>query len=181
VLLSVLGAVACAPPPCACPAHGGTHQLTPPSEEAPTPVPVAAPCSKPEEPALASAGHGEVVRSKSPVAKSEEELIARYEGKKALRVLKGKATYYGDSLAGNKTASGDRYDPRAFTAAHKTLPFNTVVRVVREDTQRYVYVRINDRGPFGNAQRIIDLSKIAADRLGMLRAGVVRVRVEVLD
>jgi rare lipoprotein A len=96
-------------------------------------------------------------------------------------VLEGKATYYGDSLAGNKTASGEVYDPRAFTAAHRTLPFGTVVRVVRLDTQRYVYVRITDRGPFGNRQRIIDLSKIAAERLGMLRAGVVKVRVEVLE
>jgi rare lipoprotein A len=108
-------------------------------------------------------------------------LLAQYEGQAPKRVLQGKATYYGDSLAGNKTANGDVYDPRGFTAAHRTLPFNTIVRVVRLDTQRYVYVRINDRGPFGNAQRIIDVSKIAAERLGMLRAGVVRVRVEVLE
>jgi rare lipoprotein A len=114
-------------------------------------------------------------------AKTEAELLARYEGRAPKRVLEGKATYYGDSLAGNKTASGEVYDPRAFTAAHRTLPFGTVVRVVRLDTQRYVYVRITDRGPFGNRQRIIDLSKIAAERLGMLRAGVVKVRVEVLE
>lgn len=108
-------------------------------------------------------------------------MLARYEGRPATSVLRGKATYYGDSLAGNHTANGDIYDPRAFTAAHRTLPFNTVVRVVRTDTNRYVYVRINDRGPFSKRERIIDLSKIAAERLGMIRAGVVPVRVEVLE
>jgi len=111
----------------------------------------------------------------------ESQLLARYEGAAAKRVLKGKATYYGDSLAGNHTANGDIYDPQKFTAAHRTLPFGTVVRVVRLDTNRYVYVRINDRGPFSRKNRIIDLSRIAAERLGMIRAGVVDVRVEVLD
>jgi rare lipoprotein A len=95
-------------------------------------------------------------------------------------VLHGKATYYANSLAGNKTASGQVYDPELFTAAHRKLPFGTIVRVVRTDTQRYVYARVNDRGPFGNSQRIIDLSYAAAERLDMLRAGVVPVRVEIL-
>jgi rare lipoprotein A len=107
-------------------------------------------------------------------------LLASYEGIAPTRVLQGKATYYGDSLAGNHTANGDIYDPKQFTAAHKTLPFGTVVRVLRVDTNRYVYVRINDRGPFGKKDRIIDLSRVAAERLGMIRAGVVPVKVEVL-
>lgn len=110
----------------------------------------------------------------------EAELLARYEGQRAVKTLKGKASYYSDKLAGNRTASGERYDPGRFTGAHRTLPFGTVVRVVRLDTQRYVYVRITDRGPFGGRGRIIDLSRIAAERLGMLRAGVIDVRVEVL-
>lgn len=96
-------------------------------------------------------------------------------------MLQGKATYYSNSLSGRKTASGEVYDPKAFTAAHRTLPFGSVVRVIRTDTNRHVYVRVNDRGPFGKRDRIIDLSYVAAERLGMLRAGVVPVRVELLD
>ena len=61
---------------------------------------------------------------------------------------RGKATYYANSLAGRRTASGERYDPRALTAAHKTLAFGTMVKVVRVDDGREVIVRINDRGPF---------------------------------
>ncbi|MEN9577076.1 MAG: hypothetical protein RJA70_85 [Pseudomonadota bacterium] len=111
---------------------------------------------------------------------NEQELPAAYDGVSPVDVLHGKATYYANSLAGNKTASGQVYDPELFTAAHRKLPFGTIVRVVRTDTQRYVYARVNDRGPFGNSQRIIDLSYAAAERLDMLRAGVVPVRVEIL-
>ena len=94
--------------------------------------------------------------------------------------LDGEATYYSDKIAGRKTASGERYDPAALTAAHRSLPFGTRVRVVRVDTGNSVLVRITDRGPFGKPSRIIDLSKAAARQLDMLRAGVIRVRVEVL-
>ena len=96
------------------------------------------------------------------------------------RVLAGRATYYSDALAGNRTANGERYDPRAMTAAHRTLKFGTQVRVTRRDTGSSVVVRINDRGPFGDRRRIIDLSRAAAQELGMMRAGVVDVSVEVL-
>jgi rare lipoprotein A len=98
---------------------------------------------------------------------------------RALAVFQGQASYYGDSLAGNKTASGERYNPRAFTAAHKTLAFGTVVRVVRPDTGASVTVRITDRGPFV-ARRVLDLSRAAAERLRMIRSGVVEVRAEVV-
>lgn len=97
------------------------------------------------------------------------------------RVLLGKATYYADSLAGNKTASGVRYDPRAYTAAHRTLPFGTVVRVRRVDNGASVTVKITDRGPFAGRERIIDLSRAAAESLGMIREGVVDVQVEVIE
>jgi rare lipoprotein A len=95
------------------------------------------------------------------------------------------ATYYANRFAGRKTASGERYDPGEMTAAHRTLPLGTVVRVTRIDTagrpiSAPIVVRINDRGPYA-AGRIIDLSMAAARRLDMLRAGVVRVRVEVLS
>lgn len=96
-----------------------------------------------------------------------------------LAVFRGQASYYGDSLAGNKTASGERYDPRAFTAAHRTLAFGTLVRVVRPDTGASVTVRITDRGPFVS-RRVLDLSRAAAERLRMIRSGVVEVRAEVV-
>ncbi len=87
--------------------------------------------------------------------------------------LAGKASYYADSLAGRSTASGEPYDPRAFTAAHRTLPFGTWVEVRRADG-RSALVRVNDRGPFAKG-RVIDLSRAAAEALGMVRAGVVEV------
>jgi rare lipoprotein A len=93
----------------------------------------------------------------------------------------GKASYYADSLAGNATASGEPYDPRALTAAHPTLPFGTVVDVVRRDDGRRVRVRINDRGPFGGRGRIIDVSRAAAEQLDMIRAGVIDVSVIVVE
>jgi rare lipoprotein A len=92
----------------------------------------------------------------------------------------GMATWYGDALAGHKTASGERFDPRAMTAAHRTLPIGTWVEVTRVDTGKRVRVRINDRGPFGKSDRVIDLSKAAAKRIDMLRAGVVRVELRVV-
>jgi rare lipoprotein A len=90
---------------------------------------------------------------------------------------RGKATYYANSLAGRRTASGERYNPREFTAAHKTLAFGTMVKVIRVDDGREVVVRINDRGPFAGDDRVIDLSRAAAERIGMIRDGVVSVRV----
>ena len=110
----------------------------------------------------------------------ESSLYSAYDKAPALETQVGTAAYYSDKLAGRKTANGQPYDPRAFTAAHRKLPFDTVVRVVRLDDGRHVYVRITDRGPFGERKRIVDLSKIAAERLDMLRSGVVDVRLEVV-
>jgi rare lipoprotein A len=93
----------------------------------------------------------------------------------------GYASYYSDSLAGETTANGESYDPSELTAAHRTLPFGTHVRVRRVDTGREVSVRINDRGPFAGRSRVIDLSRAAATALQMLRAGVVEVELEVLS
>ncbi len=94
----------------------------------------------------------------------------------------GVATYYSSSLAGHRTASGDRYDPAQLTAAHRTWPFGTRVRVIRLGTGplRSVVVRVNDRGPFGGG-RIIDLSLAAARQLDMLGPGKIRVRLEVVQ
>jgi rare lipoprotein A len=107
-------------------------------------------------------------------------LRGRYANATVLQVQRGKATYYGDALAGRSTASGEPYDPRAFTAAHRKLPFGSVVRVTVEATGATVYVRINDRGPFAGRGRIIDVSRAAAEQLRLIRPGVLDVRLEVL-
>ncbi len=91
----------------------------------------------------------------------------------------GLASWYGDDFHGDKTASGEIYNMYAFTAAHKVLPLGTKVRVVNLDNGRSVNLRINDRGPFVRG-RIIDVSRVAAEKLEMLNTGTARVRVETL-
>ena len=95
-------------------------------------------------------------------------------------VQRGLATWYGDEQHGGPTASGERFDKRKLTAAHRTLRMGTRVRVTNTKNGRSVDVRINDRGPYGNSRRIIDVSEAAARRLDMIDAGVVPVTVEVL-
>jgi rare lipoprotein A len=92
----------------------------------------------------------------------------------------GLATWYGDKFAGRKTSSGERFDPTAMTAAHRKLKLGTWVEVRRVDTGTSVRVRINDRGPWGDDRRIIDLSRAAADKLGIVRDGVAKVEVRVV-
>jgi len=87
-----------------------------------------------------------------------------------LDIATGVASYYADRFAGKPTASGEAYDPEAFTAAHRTLPFGTRVRVTDMASGRNVVVRINDRGPWGG-ERIIDISRAAARKLGLIRRG----------
>lgn len=98
----------------------------------------------------------------------------------ARRVEIGLASWYGADFHGRQTASGEPFDMYAFTAAHRSHPFGTRVRVTDLASGRQVVVRINDRGPFARG-RIIDLSRAAALALGMLEAGTRRVRVEVVD
>jgi len=93
---------------------------------------------------------------------------------------KGMASYYGREAHGEPTASGEKFNMNALTAAHKTLPFDTKVRVTNLANNKSVVVRINDRGPFV-AGRIIDLSYAAAKRIGMLAAGVTEVEIVVVD
>ncbi|OYU30100.1 MAG: septal ring lytic transglycosylase RlpA family lipoprotein [Comamonadaceae bacterium PBBC2] len=96
-------------------------------------------------------------------------------------LAQGWATWYGGKRwHGRRTASGERFDRQALTAAHLTLPMGTRVRVVNLSNGREVWVRINDRGPKGG-QFIIDLSEAAAERLGMRRAGRARVALHVGD
>jgi rare lipoprotein A len=92
----------------------------------------------------------------------------------------GLASWYGSDFHHKTTASGERYDMHDMTAAHRSLPLDTLVRVTNLSNHRSVVVRINDRGPFAHG-RVIDLSRSAAERLGMTKAGVAPVRIDVFD
>ena len=94
--------------------------------------------------------------------------------------VEGKATWYGDRHHGRLTANGETFDMHAFTAAHRTLPFNTIVRVLDHETRRSVVVRINDRGP-RRESLVIDLSKAAAAELDMVTRGKANVSLDVLS
>ena len=92
----------------------------------------------------------------------------------------GVASWYGDFFHGRRTSSGDVYDMYQMTAAHTTLPLPTYVKVTNIENGRTVVLRVNDRGPFVNG-RIIDLSYVAARKLGMVQKGTAHVEVEALD
>lgn len=92
----------------------------------------------------------------------------------------GEASYYGHELAGNRTASGERFNPKALTAAHRTLPLGSKLRVTNKSNGKSVIVRINDRGPFVK-HRLIDLSLAAAHQINMVRAGKAMVQLELLS
>ena len=94
--------------------------------------------------------------------------------------IRGKASWYGTTAHGKQTANGEVFDKHALTAAHKTLPFGTVLRVYNLRNKRHILVRVNDRGPFVQG-RIVDVSRRAAELLKMMRAGVTSVAIEVVS
>lgn len=96
------------------------------------------------------------------------------------KVQYGNASYYGKQFHGKQTASGEIFDMYKMTCAHKTLPFNTRVKVTNLSNKKTVIVRVNDRGPFV-AGRIIDLSYAAAKKIDLILLGVTRVKIEVLQ
>jgi rare lipoprotein A len=98
----------------------------------------------------------------------------------AADVREGEASYYANSLNGNKTASGEPYNKNAFSAAHRSLPFGTKVKVTYLKSGQSVEVVINDRGPYAK-DRIIDLSGAAAKKIGLTDAGHGKVRLEVME
>ncbi|MBL0769401.1 septal ring lytic transglycosylase RlpA family protein [Sphingopyxis sp. XHP0097] len=118
----------------------------------------------------ASAGAQEVEIADNPIAEIVQE--TEIDG--------GMASYYGNELAGNRTANGERFDPSQLTAAHRTLPFGSMVRVTNMSTGDSVVVRINDRGPFAHG-RVIDISHAAAREIGMHRSGTARVALALID
>jgi rare lipoprotein A len=93
---------------------------------------------------------------------------------------RGSASYYAAKFHGRRTASGEAFDNRAMTAAHRTLPFGTMVRVTNPSTGKSVVVRINDRGPFTRG-RMIDVSRAAAEQLGLIAPGHATVELALID
>jgi len=99
---------------------------------------------------------------------------------KILLTLEGVASYYADEYHGRQTSNGEVYDMNDLTAAHRTFPFGTQVRVTNLENQKSVVVRVNDRGPFKEG-RIIDLSLAAAKELDLIKMGTAKVKLEVLE
>ena len=115
-----------------------------------------------------------------PAALAQEAAALGPAAAQMLGHEQGKISYYATRFAGRPTASGELFDPEAMTMAHPHLPFGTLVRVTTLRTGRSVVLTVNDRGPFHGA-RIADVSPAAARLLGMIRKGLVRARLEVLD
>lgn len=133
---------------------------------------------------LAGDARGRAPQDETPVvgrAASQQVFVpADHRAPAAERAIRGgEASYYHDSLAGNPTASGTPYRPGALTAAHRTLPLGSKVRVTDVDTGRSVVVEVNDRGPFAK-HRVIDLSRAAAQQIGLIQRGHTKVQLEVI-
>lgn len=94
------------------------------------------------------------------------------------KTVEGAASYYGKRFHGRRTANGERFNMNALTAAHRSLPFGTKVKVTNKQNGKSVVVRINDRGPFIKGRQI-DLSRGAAAKIGMLDAGVAKVQLDI--
>ena len=146
----------------------------PSSPHLPPQLPGSAPSSTPVRPAskgLAKPEPSGRLADPAPVPGIAADDENRLAGEAAKELERGKASWYSLRFQGRRTASGERYDQRALTAAHKTLPFGTLVRVRSLLTGREIEVRVNDRGPFVRG-RVIDLSHAAAEALGLLGLGV---------
>jgi rare lipoprotein A len=108
-------------------------------------------------------------------------LVARSnEPVKPIKTWVGNASWYGDDFDGRKTANGEEFDSEALTAAHPTLPFGSIVRVVNPRNHKFEVVRINDRGPYQEG-REIDVSYRVARKIGLTRTGVSKVRLELMQ
>ncbi len=130
-------------------------------------------------PGLAQIDHATVLAVEALADPVEAPAVAAPLPAVESAIGEGEASYYGNELAGNRTASGERFNPRDLTAAHRTLPLGTKLRVTNQANGKSVIVRINDRGPFVKS-RLIDLSLGAAREIGMVRTGTARVTVEIL-
>ena len=125
-----------------------------------------------------SPGAGPGLALARPSLPSEQATL--YPGRLPSFLQVGTASWYGDRFRRRPTASGELFDPKDITAAHRTLPLGTIARVTNLGNGRTILVRINDRGPYAGS-RVIDLSRSAASQLGMKQDGIARVRVEVFE
>jgi len=116
----------------------------------------------------------------SQQSRPEAGSTAENGGGRILLTLTGITSYYAEDFNGKQTSSGEVYDMNSRTAAHRTFPFGTKVRVVNTDNNKSVIVRINDRGPFHEG-RILDLSYGAAKEIDLIRLGTAHIRLEVLE
>ena len=124
----------------------------------------------------------EIVPLGKGMASVEAEPVAAYEplpDDDEQHLGSGEASYYGAAFAGNLTANGEIFDPERMTAAHRTLPMGSKVRVTNPANGEAVIVRINDRGPY-HGNRVIDLSEAAARDIGLIRSGVGQVQLALL-
>ena len=119
-------------------------------------------------------------RSHSTTARPSEKIRNGSKNVKHKKLMIGISSYYAEDFHGKLTANGEVYDMYGLTAAHKTLPLNTIVRVTNLDNEKSLILRINDRGPYVKG-RILDCSYGAAKKLGFLANGTTQVRVEVIE
>ena len=112
-----------------------------------------------------------------PKNNSSSKISKNFKNKK---ILIGESSYYADDFHGKITANGETYDMYGLTAAHKTLPLNTIIKVTNLSNKKTAILRINDRGPYAKG-RILDCSYGAAIKLGFLDQGVTRVKIEVIE
>ena len=111
---------------------------------------------------------------------AQTEQPIQHNSGKILLTLEGIASYYANDFNGKQTSNGETFDMNALTAAHRTFPFGTKVRVTNLENNKIVVVRVNDRGPFKEG-RMMDLSMAAAKEIDLIRTGTARVRLEVLE
>ncbi len=138
-------------------------------------------CVTTEETSAVAPANTKSQQAAIPAKPKQQAQVKKAPVKSAVKLTEeGIASYYAKRLHGNATASGETFDNNAMTAAHKTLPFGTYVKVTNVKNNKSVIVKVNDRGPFAK-QRIVDLSFGAAERIDMVAAGIVPVKLEVLD
>jgi rare lipoprotein A len=131
--------------------------------------------------AVEAGGGGRLASLAEAVAQLDETVTVAPQRHDSIfkTIAQGRASYYGNELAGNRTASGERFNPNALTAAHRSLPLGTKLRVTNLANGRSVIVRVNDRGPFvGN--RLIDVSLAAAREIRMIGSGTAQVRLDIV-
>jgi len=122
----------------------------------------------------------DTINLKNDTLSNEDEIMIKDAVEKAADVSSGVVSWYGGKFHGRKTASGERYDKNELTAAHKSLPFGTKVKVTNTRNGKSVVVEINDRGPFVKS-RVLDLSQAAFSEIGHTNTGVMHVEYEIID